>query len=211
MNELSKDLIILLALKCGKILPLCMTSKRMKEIIFDNETFWMNKVKKNYPNDFNKLVRKSDIGWKNLYKRIYNFKMNNLIHKESASSLIKGDEWRNPAGLLYNKVQGWSFREDKHVSNIVYLHPTTFTSLQSFILGITPQGGNHSTHMIKVEFTPKPVITKIPWDNDILGRSLFYKSGDRKIFWHDDLYFYGFEFDGKKYEFNTYLPNKEEK
>jgi hypothetical protein len=49
---MNPDVLILLALKLdlSSLNSLCRTSKRMNRILCDNKTFWLNKIKKDYPN-----------------------------------------------------------------------------------------------------------------------------------------------------------------
>ena len=211
MDKLPKDLIMSITLEYDMptLLSTCLTSKRMKEIICDNETFWMNKVRRDYPETFIKLAKKENLGkfsWKSLYNRRYNVERGIVeffpAYKEFISPMMKSNEWNNTSGMPYNNMQGWTLRRDKNVSNVVYLYPSTYYSL----FGPKPkEGENHPLHLIRIEFSPKPVLTKIPWDENLLGQVVPYRRGDGKIYWYDDLYNYKFEFDGGNYVVNTYL------
>ena len=210
MENLPKDLIMSITLEYDMptILSTCLTSKRMKEVICDNETFWMNKVRRDYPETFNNLVKKENLGkfsWKSLYNRRYKIERGKakivLAYREIIAPMMKANEWNNASGMPYNNMRGWSLRRDKK-SQTFYLYPSTYSSLY----GPKPkEGENHPLHLIRIEFSPKPILTKIPWDENLLGEEVSYRRDDGKVSWYDDLYTNKFEFDGGNYIVNTYL------
>ena len=220
MESLPKDLIMTIALEYNlhDILFTCLMSKRMRDIICDNETFWMNKVRRDFPDTFNNLVKKEQtekFSWKALYERRHDVDNGNvkygLLYHESAFPLMQTNEWKNASGMEYNSMQGWSLRRDKNKLNVFYLHPSTYLSL----FGPRPkEGENHPLQLIKIEYSnemdyyaesPKPILTIIPWDATLLGEDIQYRRGDGKVSWYDDLYRYKFEFDGTRYNFSTYF------
>ena len=215
MESLPKDLIMTIALEYNlpDILSTCLTSKRMRDIICDNETFWMNKVKRDYPEMFNNVVNKEkgdNFSWKQLYNRRYNVDNGKtrfaILFQYSAQPTMQLNRlaWRNPSGMEHNTMQGWSLYKDKISSNIVYLRPTTYFSLY----GPNPkEGENHPIDIIRIEFSPKPIISKIPWNESLFGNEIHFKRGDGKVYWYDDFYMYRFEFDGVKFDFKSYIVN----
>ena len=185
----------------------------MKEVICDNETFWMNKIRRDYPETFNNLAKKENLGkfsWKSLYNRRYKIERGKVeflpaypAYRELISPMMKANDWNNASGMPYNNMQGWKLNRDKNSSNVFYLHPSTY---YYSLYGPKPkEGENHPLHLIRIEFSPKPIITKIPWDENLLGEEISYRRGDGKVSWYDDSYNYKFEFDGGNYVANTYL------
>jgi hypothetical protein len=211
MENLPKDLVMTIALEIlslPDIVSMTLTSKRMRDIICDNEIFWMNKVKKDYPGIFNNLIKKEikNFSWKSLYERISNVRKENakfgLLYKESVLLMMRFNNWDNPSGMKFNDMQGWKLYRDKNIENIFYLSPASYFTL----FGPKPkEGENHPLNLIKIEFLPKPIITKIPWNQNLLGEDIHYRRSDGKVFWYDSLYEYKFEFDGSYYRFNTYF------
>ena len=211
MENLPKDLIMSIALEYDMptLLSTCLTSRRMKEIICDNETFWMNKLRRDYPETFNNLAKKDSgnrFSWKSLYNRRYKVERGKVeflpTYRETLNPLMKPNDWDNASGMPYNYMSGWKLNRDKNLSNVFYLYPRTYYS----IYGPKPnEGENHPLHLIRIDFSPKPVLAKILWDENLLGEEVHYRRGDGKVSWYDDLYNYKFEFDGGTYIVNSYL------
>jgi len=70
LEDLPSDIImsIALLLDLPEILKLCQVSKRLNEVVCDNEIFWMRKTFKDYPNK--SIYRPKDMLWKNYYKQL---------------------------------------------------------------------------------------------------------------------------------------------
>src|SRR3989442_1633954 len=98
MENLQKDVVILMVLEYNMpdIMSLCLTSKRLNEILCNNDTLWMNKVKKDYPDTFNAVKGKYEkIEWKKLYRRKYNVEGGNFGFVKLAMAFTNNERAAN--------------------------------------------------------------------------------------------------------------------
>lgn len=202
MEKLQKDVLILIATRCDVFdtLSLCLTSKKMYEIIWNNQNFWRKMFQKDFPDLFNKILTNQ---WKSLYKRVYSVKKGNVkenfIFETPSLNHIMTDwnKWVNPSGLRYNPIQGWSLYKDKNNSTIAYLFPSSYYFISE--PQIPKKDENHPTIMLKIEFSPENEpykISEISWDNNLLGEYLHYRRGDGRVSFYDDYHQYKFEYNG---------------
>lgn len=204
METLSGDVLrkIMLEFDLPDIIPLCKTSKRFNQSVCDNQIFWMNKVKRDYSEQFRVIFdRKIPVNWKNLYMKIYSVetgkakfrKIRRSIPLNSYIMSSQDQKWANPSGLLPSIMAGWVLKRDKNNSSVVYFYPGTY--YQIFGPVVPKQGENHPNIMLKISF-PEATIEEIPWDESLLGETLFYRRGDGKVSWFNETYDFKIEFDG---------------
>jgi len=210
-DKLTRDSLILtgLELDLPEIINFCKSDVRLDQIICKNDSFWMNKLIKDYPQTYKKLSEMDKKNFRKYYERAYNITNGNYNSSKIYTSKSLTDEimkqyTANPPGLLPNDMNGWTLRKDKNNSKMAYLYPGSYYKI--FGNQRPKEGENHPTIMLK--FTVSELkIEEIPWDESVLGEVLHYRRGDGKVSWFDDLYEVKIEYDGggRYLVFNVYL------
>jgi len=203
MEKLSKDDLFSIALQLDlpELLNFCRSSKRINDLLCKRKEIWAAKLKQEFPKTFEELSKRGLDKWRQYYERAYKvskgyYTSMKLYQSANLTPMLNltDQKWANPSGLMPNDLNGFALKKDKNDSQVVYLFPNTYYNL---FTGTKPEEGeNHPTIMLKIEFDPKPKITEVPWNEEKLGETLFYRRGDGKVSWFNDLYELEFEFDG---------------
>ena len=209
-DNIPKDVLMLIALEYDlpDILSFCLSSKRFNDTVCKNNIFWMNKFKRDQPDVYEKIKDKK-VNWKQIYIRFISVKNKKYtryrLFRNSVFDRLhfNSHKWLNPSGLNFNKMQGFSLRKDVNDPMISYLYPSSYMTIFGGFQK-PKEGENHPVNMLKISLRDNK-IEFIPWDNSVLGERVFYRKGDGKVSWYDDLYEFEIEYDGLKGIFTTYL------
>ena len=210
LSQLPNHLLMEMALDYNmmELLSLCRTSKRMNNLLCNNPEFWRSKLIREYPDSYNYFVKRNETDWKNIYQRLHRVKSGrNLlfrrIYEVPVDKSVMDPLLLNPSGLSANAYQGWTLRLDKDNKNIVYMYPASYWKISP--VQRVAEGENHPVSMLKITFSPKPMITLVPWDEKVEAyEQLHYRRGNGKVSWYDQSYMFKYEYDGMYHMFNVY-------
>jgi len=116
MEKLNKDVIIALALtmETQEILAFCKTKKKFKEYVCDNQLFWMNKIKNDYPEENIKMYGPD-------YKQSYQNLIYNNINIEITINPNDEDEESEENSITIKSVLKYRNKiTNKNLQNMIF-------------------------------------------------------------------------------------------